>query len=89
MPLNVTVRINSEILSVLHIGRMESLRGEDQDHEYLVTDQVIYGLPSDWRSVPDWDKGIPLQHNYADGHLVLVEKAIAAFLEERENDQAK
>jgi hypothetical protein len=67
MPLHVEIRINSQIIETLHIGRLEGFRGRDQKHQYVVNS-------------PEGTVAV-FEHLYSDGARVCVERALAALAE--------
>lgn len=69
MPIHIEVAINDERLHKLTIGRTEEFKGRHHDHEYIV---VVDN---------DFSRMARFTHNYADGALVCVEKALVALRE--------
>lgn len=74
MPIHVDIKINDNLIETLHIGRMESLRGTTETHNYL----VVRGKNPD--STADWHKrGFVFNHRYSDGALICVMLAVEAL----------
>lgn len=73
MPLHVDIKINEKLIDQLHIGRMEALYSAVQISTY----RVVQGIYDSW-AVP-FETGVEFQHQYDQGALVCVEKAIEAL----------
>ncbi len=74
MPLHVEIRVNANLISRIHIGRLEGSTDPDSINEYVA---VIGKEPlrlSDWLEV-----GVKFTHRYGDGAEVCVQKAIVAL----------
>jgi len=78
MPLHVEIRINQELIDTIHIGRMDELKGRDQNHRYLVTNKTT-------KSMVDWTdpNAVEFEHNYSDGAHICVSKALEAWDKKR------
>ena len=77
MPLHVDIRVNANLISRIHIGRMEGSANADSENTYMA---VIGDAPTKY---DDWTaRGIEFSHRYGDGAEVCVQKAIAALANE-------
>lgn len=68
MPLSVEVKVNDFMVETLHVGRLESYKGADKKHKYIVSED------------PKMERGVKFKHRYSDGALVCAQKAIEAHL---------
>lgn len=73
MPVHVDIRVNDDTPIRLHIGRVDPLRPDRTEYEYL----VVEAYEPD-RMVP-WGEGVRFEHTYDDGLLVCVQKALEAL----------
>lgn len=83
MPLHVEIRVNSALISKIHIGRIEGGTEPDNVNKYiaLVGEEPL--------RMDDWlERGVEFQHRYGDGAEVCVRKALQALEVEGKFDEA-
>lgn len=80
MAVQVEMRVNGNIIKVLHIGRTEGTEDKYSVNTYLAGFRRA-GEQPDWYS-PDM---VELNHTYGDGIEELVRKALNAIKENEEN----
>lgn len=73
MPLHVDIRVNANLISRIHIGRISG--GVDAND--INTYRAVMGEYP--KSYEDWMKGAEFTHRYGDGAEVCVQKAIEAL----------
>lgn len=76
MPIHVDIRVNTELINQLHIGRVSGGTDPDDINEYLVVDGPMPTRLEDW--IID---GIPFTHRYGDGAQECVLKALSILQE--------
>lgn len=72
MPLDVDIKINGRLITTFMIGRLDPLKGEDYNHNYLV--RLMYS-DRGGHETPD----AYFTHRYGDGATRCVENALAAY----------
>ncbi len=76
MPVHVAIKINEELVTELHIARMDELKSRDQVSEYRVVETL--GLaPHEIR----YETGVAFEHKYDEGIQRCVELALEALRE--------
>lgn len=87
MPIHVTVKVNSDTISHVHISRIDESMSMDKDavieYSVLVKDQpardsYFAKYAEETPSWGDWLNGTRFFHRYGDGVLVCVQKALEA-----------
>lgn len=74
MPLHVDIRVNANLISRIHIGRIEGGINPDDINTYRA---VLGEQPLRY---DDWfESGVEFTHRYGDGAEVCVQKAIEAL----------
>lgn len=74
MPLHVEIRVNSNLISKVHIGRLEGSTDPDSVNTYVAV------MGNEPLRMDDWlDRGVQFTHRYGDGAEVCVQKALAAL----------
>lgn len=74
MPLHVDIRVNANLISRIHIGRMEGSTDADSQNTYMA---VLGNEPVRYE---DWTtRGVEFTHRYGDGAEICVQKAITAL----------
>lgn len=78
MPLHVDIRVNANLISRIHIGRIEGGTNPDDINTYRA---VLGEQPT---SYEEWfDRGAEFIHRYGDGAEVCVQKGITAIFADR------
>lgn len=74
MPVHVSIRINDQLITEVHIGRVTPLHSNTQVSTYM----AVSGVYPD-RNVPYTRKGVAFEHKYDEGVQVCVQKALVAL----------
>lgn len=81
MPIHVDIKINSELINQLHIGRTSGDTNPNSINDYLVVDGELPRRTKDW-----YIDGTPFKHRYGDGAEVCVMKAMEALYGKLDQD---
>lgn len=73
MPLHVEIRVNANLISKVHIGRVSGGTSPDDINTYRAV------LGENPKTYDDWMAGVEFTHRYGDGAEVCVQKALAAI----------
>lgn len=77
MPLNIDIKVNGRLLSVLTIGRLEAFKGHTEEHEYIIFEE--------YHADRDPDKnGVHFMHRYNQGEQVCTTKGLMAWVKIQE-----
>lgn len=88
MPIHMTVKINQDVISHIHIARVDENLSMQPDalieYSVVVKEQPTKGsylekYAEETPSWGDWLNGVKFQHRYGDGALVCVQKAVEAY----------
>jgi hypothetical protein len=76
MPLHVDIRVNANLISRIHIGRISGGTSPDDINTYRAV------LGEEPKRYEDWfESGTEFTHRYGDGAEVCVQKAIEALFQ--------
>jgi hypothetical protein len=81
MPIHITVAVNENAVTDIHIGRMEKFKGQNQTHRYTVVEETAEPWEIDWMGAR---VRAEFEHTYGDGLLVCIEKGLAALNERKD-----
>lgn len=88
MPIHIKININRDVLSHIHITRMDENLSMDPDalilYSVVVKDEPPRGshlaqYAAESPSWGEWEAGDRFYHRYGDGALVCVQKALEAY----------
>lgn len=74
MPLHVDIRINHQLLTQVHIGRIAGGTHPDDINTYRAVETAPNGVPDFFG-----DNSVEFTHRYGDGALICTQKAITAL----------
>lgn len=86
MPVSVEIKVNTKLVTTIHIGRSVYISGgpaQDSVNPYVAVAKSCedYGYFEMGRlpTSHEWDNGTPFEHRYGDGLEICVEKALVAL----------
>ena len=74
MPVHVSIRVNEQLITEIHIGRVTEL----ENHTQVSTYMAVAGVFPD-RNIPYTTRGTAFEHKYDEGVEVCVQKALVAL----------